>query len=886
MKHRLSDTEFYLENPEDISYLYIPLVNERVMSCITPNGHGDNKISQNHFLLEPVSVENLHSSMSTRNFWCVLDQQRIWSVFGYSADQLARKGKKKEKSQIHLGAYWQKTEREDLETGLSASVLSFCPAGEERAEILAVTLENKGNEVLEFTPVTAVPVYGRGADHLRDHRNVTSLLNKIEVKEDGILLKPSMAFDERGHHKNDMSYGVFARDEYGERPIGAIPFIEDFIGEGGSLISPGSLRCEEKKMLKAGDTCEGYEAIGALWFKKISLVPGEKHSYVVVLSYMEEGMSYLDMEKAMEAFQRMQEFWKSQRLITCKSSETKFDSWISWSSLQPHLRRIFGCSFLPYHDYGRGGRGWRDLWQDCLSLILMEPKAVREDLGNFFAGVRIDGTNATIIGSRPGKFLADRNSIVRVWSDHAYWCFRTVALYLEQTGDYAFLLEKKPYFKDRILFRGEFLEEKQEEKTVLLTEKGEEYQGTVLEHLMLQNLAQFYEVGEHNHMRLRGADWNDALDMAADRGETVAFTAAYSGNFKEMADLLLTLEEKGIHRLEVFKELKMLLSENMNLYEDQEEKRKLLRQYCEACQPRISGEKAEVSTKDLARIFRSMGEWISSHIRRTEITGDQKGNFWFNGYYDNLGRQVEGIRENQVRMMLTSQVFTVLSGTATDEQVEKITKAVQQYLFCPEAGGYRLNTDFKENDMTLGRMFGFSYGHKENGAVFCHMVVMYAYALYSRNFIKEGYQAIKTLADKSLDFKSSFLYPGIPEYFSPRGRGMYPYLTGAGSWLILTVLTQMFGVTGEKGNLKFMPKLLKEQFREEGIAEVSCRFAGRNLNISYINKQYKEIGDYEVAGIYVNGTPCEFQHGNPIISREYLKKLPKNTKNSIRIILE
>lgn len=115
---------------------------------------------------------------------------------------------------------------------------------------------------------------------------------------------------------------------------------------------------------------------------------------------------------------------------------------------------------------------------------------------------------------------------------------------------------------------------------------------------------------------------------------------------------------------------------------------------------------------------------------------------------------------------------------------------------------------------------------------------------------------------------------------------MYPYLTGAGSWLILTVLTQMFGVTGEKGNLKFMPKLLKEQFREEGIAEVSCRFAGRNLNISYINKQYKEIGDYEVVGIYVNGTPCEFQHGNPIISREYLKKLPKNTKNSIRIILE
>ena len=62
MDYRLSDTEFYLKDAGDISYLYMPLVNEKIMSCITPDGHGDSKISQNHFLLEPVSVENLHSS--------------------------------------------------------------------------------------------------------------------------------------------------------------------------------------------------------------------------------------------------------------------------------------------------------------------------------------------------------------------------------------------------------------------------------------------------------------------------------------------------------------------------------------------------------------------------------------------------------------------------------------------------------------------------------------------------------------------------------------------------------------------------------------------------------------------------------------------------------
>ena len=54
---------------------------------------------------------------------------------------------------------------------------------------------------------------------------------------------------------------------------------------------------------------------------------------------------------------------------------------------------------------------------------------------NSFAGVRFDGTNATIIGDKPGEFVADRNNITRVWMDHAYWPFVTTKLYLNQTGD-------------------------------------------------------------------------------------------------------------------------------------------------------------------------------------------------------------------------------------------------------------------------------------------------------------------------------------------------------------------------------------------------------------------------------------------------------------------
>lgn len=73
---------------------------------------------------------------------------------------------------------------------------------------------------------------------------------------------------------------------------------------------------------------------------------------------------------------------------------------------------------------------------------------------NNYGGVRIDGTNATIIGNEPGEFIADRNNITRVWMDHAFWPFVTTKLYIDQTGDTDVLFEHTTYFKDYQSMRG------------------------------------------------------------------------------------------------------------------------------------------------------------------------------------------------------------------------------------------------------------------------------------------------------------------------------------------------------------------------------------------------------------------------------------------------
>ncbi len=106
------------------------------------------------------------------------------------------------------------------------------------------------------------------------------------------------------------------------------------------------------------------------------------------------------------------------------------------------------------------------------------------------------------------------------------------AALLDQSGDLAFLLQEQAYFKDSHVYRCQARDElwSPEQGTELRTAAGEVYRGTVLEHLLVQHLTAFFHVGAAGNILLEGADWNDGMDMARERGESVAFTALYASN--------------------------------------------------------------------------------------------------------------------------------------------------------------------------------------------------------------------------------------------------------------------------------------------------------------------------------------------------------------------
>ena len=307
--YQFEDTQgtFHLKKAENISYLYFPIAGEAgLKSSFTPNLGGDAKIDQNTFLLEPVSAENLVNNRNSRNFWCNVKGIGSWSLTGHSAEELSKKfTEMQDDSEVTAGFMWQKTTRESKKYQLRGEILSFIPV-DKNVEIMLVTITNTGRMAQTVTPTAAIPLYGRSADNIRDHRHVTSLLHRIETTDTGVLVTPTLSFDERGHQVNHMTYYCVGWSGNGEKPVDFYPTAEDFVGEGGNFERPYAI-VKNAEGVKAGTKIEGLEAVGGLHFSEITLEPEEECSYLIFTGITEDiqeirnlSKTYTTREKVLE----------------------------------------------------------------------------------------------------------------------------------------------------------------------------------------------------------------------------------------------------------------------------------------------------------------------------------------------------------------------------------------------------------------------------------------------------------------------------------------------------------------------------------------------------------------------------------------------------------
>mgnify|MGYP001814757984 CR=1 FL=1 len=148
-------------------------------------------------------------------------------------------------------------------------------------------------------------------------------------------------------------------------------------------------------------------------------------------------------------------------------------------------------------------------------------------------------------------------------------------------------------------------------------------------------------------------------------------------------------------------------------------------------------------------------------------------------------------------------------------------------------------------------------------------------ALVSAFLVEEGFAVLDGIYRHSQDLSRSRIYPGIPEYIEPGGRGMYPYLTGSASWYLLTVVTEVFGIKGQLGDLILEPKLMPQQFDAGGRASIQTLFAGRKLKLTYHNAGRLPWGKYTTAEVHLDGeeVACERQGRAVVLPQDTLAAL-------------
>ncbi len=853
---------------------YFPLCNKELLGAITASLCGDLKIDQEHFFLPPVSRINLTNDKSCINLWLRFPQG-LFSITGVSATYLNHLWPVEKLVEASPG--WFRLYLKSCELGLEAVILSFVPP-DVNGQIFWVKIKSTARKTLGFEPIFVTPVYGRSADNIRDHRHVTSLLNRVRFLKNGLVVKPTMSFDEKGHRLNNTIYAVLGDKQL----VDIYSYYEDVVGDGDLLNPKGLLQSKADRQY-----CQGKEVVAGLVFPEVKLRRSETVEFVTGLFIGEEKdldkwQRFIKKNSVKQAYKKTWSYWKNYAdKLRFDFPDKIYSNWLLWVGIQPYYRKLYGCSFLPDFDYGRGGRGWRDLWQDLLGLLLRHPEDVRSNILNNFNGVRIDGSNATIIGKVPGEFIADRNRISRVWMDHGLWPWETTKLYIDQTGDWKILFEKVRYFRDAQIFRARRYDYKWNGELYLKDAQGNYYYGTILEHILVQHLVQVLNVGDNGNIFLEDADWNDGLDMARERGESVAFTHFYAGNLLEIAELLEKIKDK-VTSISLIKEASFLLEEPQR----PSEKRDLLNRYFEAVQVReISGEKITISTEELIAILRLKAEHLRSHLLKNELL-EVQGHKVFNGYYDNLGHRVCGEVDGRVRVTLTGQVFALMKATVSGELAREIAKSVDKFLFDEKIGGYRLNTDFGKIYPELGRAFSFAFGEKENGAVFSHMVVMYANALLRQGLVKEAEKALLSLYKLAIDSENSKVFPCLPEYFNNQKWGMYCYLTGSASWYILTLYRYLLGISSDMGDVLFYPKVSKAFFSQGDCIEVKTTIINRPVLVRIKNPLKLDWGDYVIDYIKIGSHKIVCRRNQVKISRAEMKRyLSNKRRTTIEVVL-
>jgi cellobionic acid phosphorylase len=210
---------------------------------------------------------------------------------------------------------------------------------------------------------------------------------------------------------------------------------------------------------------------------------------------------------------------------------------------------------------------------------------------------------------------------------------------------------------------------------------------------------------------------------------------------------------------------------------------------------------------------------------------------WFRRATTDAGRWLGSADCPEGRIFLNAQSWALISRTASAGQLRQMRASVADHLETP-AGPELLAPAFPGMRTDVGKITLKTPGTGENGSVYCHAVVFWAYGLYGYGGSDEAWRNLRRLLPGGTGGHPIEAAGQLPLYIPNFYRGsQFPEVagqsshspnTGTSAWYLRTVSEGLFGFRPDLKGLRITPQLPGEWSH----ARVTRRIRGSTFHVS------------------------------------------------------
>jgi len=188
---------------------------------------------------------------------------------------------------------------------------------------------------------------------------------------------------------------------------------------------------------------------------------------------------------------------------------------------------------------------------------------------------------------------------------------------------------------------------------------------------------------------------------------------------------------------------------------------------------------------------------------------------WFARGITDEGKVFGVSTDEEGRIYLNPQSWSLLSGIANTDQKSSVINEVEKQLLTPY-GVMMLAPSYTKMDENIGRITQKYPGVSENGSVYNHAAVFYAYALYQQGESQKAFEVLYKMIPNIKNAISQGQLPVfVPNYYrgayyqnpDQAGRSSQLFNTGTIAWLYRCLVEELCGLKGSHGELTVSPQL-------------------------------------------------------------------------------